>query len=84
MAFELLGEADCPRDGNAYSVKAFYDIDTSMQRNEYLLDNEVLFAQEYEVLEVENPETDIDIQSVINGFDIWYGVVGPDWRPTFF
>lgn len=84
MSFELLGEADCPKDGQAYSVKTFYDIESHMQRNEYLLDGELLFAQEYEVSDIQEPENDFDIQSTINGFEVWYDFVGPDWRPTFF
>jgi hypothetical protein len=84
MAFKLLAEADSIKGEQTYSVKTFLDNNTNTQRNEYILDGEILFAQEYEFVPMEEPEVNFNIQSTLDGFDIWYDIVGPDWRPTGF
>jgi hypothetical protein len=81
MAFKLLSEADCIMDDQTYNVKTFFDKKTNTQRNEYILNDKILFSQEYEMVYLEDVEKDFKIESTIDGFVYWYNMVGPDWRP---
>lgn len=84
MSFELIGQHEVEKENGTYVIKAYFDSDTNTQKNEYCLNKEVLFSQEYEMHYLDEPENDLDIDSVVEGFEYWFGIVGPDWRPQGF
>jgi len=84
MSLQLIAEKDTPKEGQNYSVRVYFDADTNTQRNEYLLDEEIMYFIEFEVHVIDEPENDIRIDSLVEGFDSWYELVGPAWRPQAF
>lgn len=84
MSFQLLAQRDVPKEDQEYSVRVYFDADTNTQRNEYLLDEEVLYFIEFEEHNVEEASKDISIDAIVEGFNSWYELVGPDWRPQAF
>ena len=84
MAFELMGEEESVRGDQAYLVRVLFDADTNTQRNEYVLNEETLYHIEFEQHNVQEAENDIDIESIVAGFNEWYDQFGPDWRPEAF
>lgn len=84
MSFNLIDEMYCVKAEQMYLVKLYFDSDTNTQRHEYILDDEILYYIEYEAFQVEDPEINIEIDSIVNGFDAWYDEFGPDWRPVPF
>jgi hypothetical protein len=84
MAFELLVQQDCVKGDQTYVVKLYFDADTNTQKHEYVLNDEVLFYIEYEAYPHDIPDIDLSLASIVEGFDLWYEQVGPDWRPEAF
>lgn len=84
MAFELIGEQDSVKEDQTYTVKVYFDSDTNTQRNEYVLDDEVLYFIEFEEHNFLEPDKDLKVDAVAEGFDAWYDEFGPDWRPVAF
>lgn len=84
MAFELIAEADSVKEDQTYTIKIHFDSDTNTQRNEYVLDDEVLYFIEFEQHNVLEADKDLSIDSVVEGFDAWYDEFGPNWRPVAF
>lgn len=84
MSFELLAEQDSVKGDQTYTIKLYFDSDTNTQRNEYVLDGEILYHIEFEQTNYEEPEKDLSIDAIVEGFDEWYNEFGPDWRPEAF
>lgn len=84
MAFELVGERDVQKGDQTYVVKVHFDADTNTQRNEYILDEEVLYHFEFEQHELQEFDEDLSVDAVVEGFNDWYDQFGPDWRPEAF
>lgn len=84
MAFELIGERDSVKDNQTYVIRVYFDEDTNTQRNEYVLDEEVLYYIEFEQHYLQEADKDLSIDGVVEGFDDWYEQFGPDWRPEAF
>lgn len=84
MAFELMGEKDSIKGEKIYTIKVFFDADTNTQRNEYVVNGEVLYNIEFEQHDLQDPDKDLDLDSVVSGFDDWYDEFGPNWRPSPF
>lgn len=84
MAFELIGERESAKEENVYSIRVYFDADTNTQRNEYVLDEEVLYYIEFEQHEIQEADKDLSVDGVAAGFDDWYDQFGPDWRPQAF
>lgn len=84
MAFELVGEEDSVKDDQTYTIRVYFDADTNTQRNEYVLDEEILYHIEFEQHELQEADRDLNVEAVVNGFDDWYEQFGPDWRPEAF
>lgn len=84
MAFEIIGERDSVKDDQTYVIKVYFDEDTNTQRNEYVLDEEVLYYIEFEQHYLQEADKDLSIDGVLEGFDDWYEQFGPDWRPEAF
>ena len=84
MSFELINERDIVLQDQKYIVRLYFDHDTNTQRHEYVLEDEVLYYLEYESHPFEEPEKNINFESIVNGFHNWYNQFGPDWRPKAF
>lgn len=84
MSFNLVDEMYCVKEDKMYLVKLYLDSDTNTQRHEYVLDDEILYYIEYEALQVEESQDNLEIYSIADGFDAWYDQFGPDWRPEPF
>ena len=84
MSFELIGEQECVKEDQSYFVKLYFDADTNTQRHEYVLDDEILFYIEYEAYPHDIADVDLNVESIVNGFDDWYDTFGPNWRPALF
>jgi hypothetical protein len=84
MAFELIGEKDSVKGDQTYAIKVYFDADTNTQRNEYVLNDEILYYIEFEQNEIQEADKDMSVDSVASGFDDWYDEFGPDWRPQAF
>jgi len=84
MAFRLVGEKDNIKDDQVYTVKVYFDPDTNTQRNEYVLDEEILYNIEFEQKNIEEFDKDLSVESVCSGFNDWYQEFGPRWRPEAF
>lgn len=84
MAFELIGEKDSVKEDQTYTVKVYFDSDTNTQRNEYILDEEIIYHIEFEQHDLQEVEKDLSVDGVVAGFDDWYDQFGPDWRPEAF
>jgi len=84
MALQLFGERECAKGDQTYVVKVFFDEDTNTQRHEYVLNGEILFHLEYEFHLPQEPAQDDRLDAIVEGFDLWYDQVGPDWRPEAF
>lgn len=84
MSFVLVKEQVVPKPNGTYSVKLFFDEDTNTARNEYLLEGEILYHYEYEVDPFTIPEQDLSFEHIVDAFNGWYDIVGPDWRPEAF
>lgn len=84
MAFVLVREQNVSKVNGIYTVKLYFDENTNMLRNEYVLAEEILYHIEYEVNPNVIPEEDIPFQMIVDAFNSWYELVGPDWRPEAF
>lgn len=84
MSFKLIDEVDCVKGEQIYRITLYFDSDTNTQKHQYILNDETLYQIEYEVEPVEDPESNLEIDSIANGFDNWYDQFGPDWRPEPF
>lgn len=83
MSFKLIGEQDSVKENQTYTIKVYFDSDTNTQRNEYILEDEILYYIEFEQHNIQE-ENDVSLNSVVLGFDDWYETFGPDWRPDAF
>jgi hypothetical protein len=84
MAFELIDSKKRKKNNQFYTVKLYFDFDTNTQKHEYCLNENILYSLEYESYEFEDVKKDINIDSIVQGFDFWYDQVGPDWQPEAF
>jgi len=84
MAFELIGEQDSVKDDQTYTIRVYFDSDTNTQRNEYILEEEILYYIEFEQSEIQEADKDVSVDSVVAGFDDWHEEFGSDWRPQAF
>ena len=84
MAVELVGQQTITKGESQYVIRLLFDNDTSMQRIEYFLDSQLLYFIQFDSDRVEEPMTDLDVESLVSGFEYWFSVVGPDWRPEAF
>jgi hypothetical protein len=84
MTFELMGEKESVKEDRVYVVRMLFDSDTNTQRNEYVLNEEILYHIEFEQHNIQEAENDLDIDSVAAGFDEWYDQFGPEWLPEAF
>jgi hypothetical protein len=84
MSFKLINEQQCIKGSNTYIVKLYFDADTNTQKHEYVLNDEVLYNFAYEAPDLEEPEKNIGISAIVDGFEYWYDQFGPDWRPSAF
>jgi len=84
MSFKLIDEVECVKGDQIYTVKMYFDADTNTQKHEYVLNDEVLYHFAYEAPDLEDPEKNLGITPIAEGFDYWYDQVGPDWRPSAF
>ena len=84
MTFKLIDEMDCVKGDQTYTMKMYFDSDTNTQRHEYVLNDQILYHLEYEIAPVEEPEKNLEVGSIADGFDHWYEEFGPDWRPEAF
>lgn len=62
------------RDGKNYTIKVLYNNDDDTLRYEYILDEDVVYYLDQES-PVDEPDKDVENQSLIDGFDYWYDVV---------
>ena len=69
MAFELIGEREKVKEDQTYIIRVYFDADTNTQRNEYILDEEILYYIEFEEHEIQEADKDVSVDSVANGFD---------------
>jgi hypothetical protein len=84
MSFKLIDEVECIKGDQTYTVKMYFDADTNTQGHEYVLDGEVLYHLNYEAPNLEEPEKNLGLNAIAEGFDYWYDQFGPDWRPEPF
>lgn len=83
MSFQLVSQKNSIKEDQTYTIKAYFDSDTNTQRNEYVLDDEIIYYIEFEQHDIQE-EKDVNIDSIVSGFDDWYDEFGPDWRPEPF
>jgi hypothetical protein len=84
MSFKLIDEMDSIKGDRTYIIKMYFDTDTNTQKHEYILNDEVFYHFSYEAPDLEDPEKNLGISSIADGFDYWYDQFGPDWRPEPF